>query len=42
VQAWGDMGLQSWMAALLVAAFVGATGALWTTRERATALPTPP
>jgi len=36
VQAWGDMGLQSWMGALLVSAFVGATGALWTTRERAT------
>jgi hypothetical protein len=36
VQAWGDMGLQSWMGALLVAAFMGATGALWTARERAT------
>jgi hypothetical protein len=36
VQAWGDMGLQSWMGALLVAAFMGATGALWTARERST------
>jgi len=36
VQAWGDMGLQSWMGALLVSAFMGATGAIWTTRERAT------
>jgi hypothetical protein len=34
IQAWGDMGLQSWMGTLLVAAFMGATGALWTTRER--------
>jgi hypothetical protein len=41
VQAWGDMGLQSWMGALLVAAFMGATGALWTARERATLAVTP-
>ncbi len=34
IQAWGDMGLQSWMGTLLVAAFMGATGALWTARER--------
>ncbi len=34
VQAWGDMGLQSWMGTLLVAAFTGATGALWTSLER--------
>jgi uncharacterized membrane protein len=34
VQAWGDMGLQSWMGTLLVAAFTGATGAMWTSMER--------
>lgn len=34
VQAWGDMGLQSWMGTVLVAAFTGATGALWTSMER--------
>lgn len=34
VQAWGDMGLQSWMGTLLVAAFTGATGAMWTSLER--------
>ena len=28
VQAWGDMGLQSWMGTLLLTAFVGAAGAL--------------
>lgn len=33
IQAWGDMGLQSWMGTLLVAAFLGATGALWTAHE---------
>jgi hypothetical protein len=36
VQAWGDMGLQSWMGTLIVAAFTGATGALWTSMERNT------
>jgi len=30
VQGWGDMGLQSWMATLLVAALTGATGAIYT------------
>ena len=34
VQAWGDMGLQSWMGTVLVAAFTGATGAMWTSMER--------
>jgi len=33
-QAWGDMGLQSWMGALVLASLVGATGALYT-RQRA-------
>jgi hypothetical protein len=37
IQAWGDMGLQSWMGTLLVAAFTGATGALWTSSELAAA-----
>ncbi len=34
IQAWGDMGLQSWMGTFLVAAFTGATGALWTARDQ--------
>jgi hypothetical protein len=34
LQAWGDMGFQSWMGTLLVAAFMGATGALLTSMER--------
>lgn len=33
LQAWGDMGLQSWMGVLLCGAFMGATGALWTSME---------
>jgi hypothetical protein len=33
LQAWGDMGFQSWMGTLLVAAFMGATGAQWTAVE---------
>lgn len=33
LQAWGDMGFQSWMGALLVAAFMGAVGAAWTAIE---------
>jgi hypothetical protein len=37
IQAWGDMGLQSWMAALVLASLVGATGALWTERQHAEA-----
>jgi hypothetical protein len=37
IQAWGDMGLQSWMGTLLVAAFIGATGALWTSSDLAAA-----
>lgn len=37
IQAWGDMGLQSWMGTLLVAAFTGATGALWTSSDLAAA-----
>ncbi len=32
VQAWADMGLQSWMGTLVVASLMGATGALWTAR----------
>ena len=30
VQAWGDMGLQSWMGTLVLASLLGATGALYT------------
>jgi len=30
VQAWGDMGLQSWMGILVLASLLGATGALYT------------
>jgi hypothetical protein len=30
LQAWGDMGLQSWMGTLMLAALLGATGALGT------------
>ena len=33
LQAWGDMGLQSWMGTLVVAAFMGAAGAAWTAIE---------
>ncbi len=33
LQAWGDMGLQSWMGTLIVAAFMGAAGAASTTLE---------
>jgi len=35
VQAWGDMGLQSWMGTLLLTGLTGATGALLAERERA-------
>ena len=28
IQAWGDMGFQSWMGILLLGSFVGATGSL--------------
>jgi hypothetical protein len=34
LQAWGDMGFQSWMGTLLVAAFMGATGSLLTSIEQ--------
>ncbi len=34
LQAWGDMGFQSWMGSLLVAAFMGAVGAAWTSMEQ--------
>lgn len=33
LQAWGDMGLQSWMGTLLVSAFTGAAGALLTSHQ---------
>jgi len=33
LQAWGDMGLQSWMGTLIVSAFMGAAGAAWTGLE---------
>jgi hypothetical protein len=35
VQAWADMGLQSWMAALVLTSLTGATGALWTAQSQA-------
>lgn len=35
VQAWADMGLQSWMGALVLTSLTGATGALWTSQARA-------
>ena len=35
VQAWGDMGLQSWMATLVVTSLMGATGSMFTALERA-------
>ena len=34
LQAWGDMGLQSWMGTLLVTALLGATGALFTQQQQ--------
>jgi len=33
LQAWGDMGFQSWMGTLVVSAFMGAAGAAWTDLE---------
>jgi hypothetical protein len=33
LQAWGDMGFQSWMGTLIVAALMGAVGSLWTSME---------
>jgi hypothetical protein len=33
LQAWGDMGFQSWMGTLIVAALMGAIGSLWTSME---------
>jgi O-antigen ligase len=38
VQAWGDMGLQSWMGTLLVASLTGAAGAIYT-RQQLTGVP---
>jgi hypothetical protein len=37
IQAWGDMGLQSWMATLVLTSLLGATGALWTAQQHAEA-----
>lgn len=34
LQAWGDMGLQSWMGTLIVTALTGATGALFTAKAK--------
>jgi len=34
LQAWGDMGLQSWMATLVATSLMGATGAMFTARLR--------
>lgn len=34
VQAWGDMGLQSWMGTLVVSSLMGATGAMHTAQQR--------
>ncbi|MDO8834349.1 MAG: O-antigen ligase family protein, partial [Vicinamibacterales bacterium] len=34
LQAWGDMGLQSWMGTLMVASLMGATGALHTRQQQ--------
>lgn len=34
VQAWGDMGLQSWMGTLVVTSLMGATGAMHTAQQR--------
>lgn len=33
VQAWADMGLQSWMGTLVLTSLTGAAGALWTARD---------
>lgn len=33
VQAWGDMGLQSWMGSLVLTSLIGATGSLFTARQ---------
>jgi len=38
VQAWGDMGLQSWMGMLVVTSLMGATGAMYTAQQRKGAL----
>jgi len=35
IQAWADMGLQSWMGVLVLTSLTGATGALWTAHTRA-------
>lgn len=35
VQAWGDMGLQSWMGTLVMTSLMGATGAMFTAQKRA-------
>jgi hypothetical protein len=32
IQAWADMGLQSWMGTLVLTSLTGATGALWTSQ----------
>jgi len=34
LQAWGDMGLQSWMSALVLTSLAGSTGAMWTASFR--------
>jgi hypothetical protein len=35
IQAWGDMGLQSWMGTLVMTSLMGATGAMFTAQQRA-------
>lgn len=37
IQAWGDMGLQSWMGTLVMTSLMGATGAMFTAQQRAEA-----
>ena len=39
IQAWGDMGLQSWMGTITVTSLIGATGALWTAHQRQETVP---
>ena len=34
IQAWGDMGLQSWMGTLIMTSLMGATGAMFTAQQR--------